>query len=312
MILIKLIFWYYQCCSICLFSIVSNSTKISQIFLLIWSIVHIILLTTISIIICSYSKLIFFDGDLIGVLTDIIQIAAPFFAHYIVIIASICTIRQQKKIWILFRKIDHELLSLNFFINDFTTFVIRKYFRKSCLIQLICLAIEMRIIIYIGGNNIWRNHWLASIYSLIVCRSFHMWYIFYVDYLHSRIKIINLELIRIGNRHNLIYLRNPMESTATINELRILKRIYSQLWCVNDLMEVSFGWPMLATVTSDFVRCSVNLYWNYATYYFGTNPYWRESLMSSCPIVITFLMLLHSCESCQNTVFVCELFSNFF
>lgn len=302
MVLFKLILQYYQCCSLCLFTVEPTSSRCFRIGLLIWPFIHIIALSSITILIRYYSKYVFFGGDLIGVLTDIIQIAAPFSAHFIVIIVSLCSLWQQTKIWHLHRKIDEALLSLHFNVNQYTTVTIRKYFRKSFATYCISFVIEMRIIIYIGNNNIWRNHWLASIYSLVVCRSFHLWYIFYVDYVSSRIEIINLELIRIGNRHNLLRLRNVIGSATTIREIRVLKRVYGRLWKIGDLMEYSFGWAQLATVTSDFVRCTVNLYWNYAAYYFGTNPYWKESLMSSCPIVITFLVLLYSCEKCENKV----------
>lgn len=303
MVLFKLILNYYRCCSLCLFTVEATSSRWLRIGLIVWPFIHIILLSTITILIRCYSKFVFFDGDLIGILTDVIQIAAPFCAHFIVIIVSLCSLWQQTKIWHLHGKIDVALMSLRFNVDQYTTTAIRQYFRKSFATYCICFAIEMRIIVYIGQNNIWRNHWLASIYSLIVCRSFHLWYILYVDYVSCRIEIINMELIRIGNRHNLLRLRNSNDSAATVREIRVLKRVYSRLWKIGDLMEQSFGWAQLATVTSDFVRCTVNLYWNYAAYYFGTNPYWKESLMSSCPIIITFLVLLYSCEKCENKVF---------
>lgn len=84
--------------------------------------------------------------------------------------------------------------------------------------------------------------------------------------------------------------------------LLAMRRCHADLWLAQRLTNEAFGWTALATVTANFVCLSVNLYWNYVALYFGSNPYWMESLLGSVPLVTSLWTLCWSCELVECVV----------
>lgn len=276
-------------------------TKITPLFeyiLIGWAFVNMMILTVIGITVTYYSKHVFFDNDAIGALTDIIQLAAPFLAQYIIIIESMLTKRMRVTIWQTFAKIDGSLLSIKMNINVLRKMGLKRYLIKAIATQLICMATEIRIMTYIGPNREWSYHWYASIYTFVVCRSQHLFYIFFIEMLKMRMECVNAELTNL----NKIRFNKKYSDNVKCKRLAILKNVHSSLWHCSVMINKSFGWSQLTNVTANFVCLSVNLYWNYAALYFGSNPFWKESLMGSLPLIIILVVLCYSCEECQNTV----------
>lgn len=267
---------------------------------------NIVIMIVLSIGVTYYAKYIFFSNDAIGYLTDTMQVAAPFFAHFLILVEALLSRTMRQKLWQTFVNIDQNLSTLLHINVDFMTKLgARKYILKALSTLLICAAIELRIMIYITQNKEWSGNWYVSIYTKVVCRSFHLFYIFFVDMVKVRMEIISAELYRFNN-FNLCAMgaRNRTGKRDQLRRLKVLRNAHGDLWKAINLMKNSFGWSQLANVVSNFLCSSINLYWNYAAmYYFGSNVYWRESLLATLPPFIILAVLCYSCDSCLRTVF---------
>lgn len=274
------------------FGIGSSQKTSHQLLPAIWSTINIaILLTIIASIVWLYHKDIFYDDDAIGAITDIIQMAIPFLAHYTLIAESIRTDRKRLKIRSIFERFDRntsKYLQLN--VKRSVRVGVRRYFVKALLTQSLCLITEIRIMSSISANKEWSNHWYASFFTFNACRCGHFQFIYFVDLLKIRMNIISMELGELMNGR-----RQPH---CVQNKLTVLKAEYGGLWLAAELVNESFGWSALTNVTANFICLSVNLYWNYAAIYFGSNPYWMESLLGSFPIILILIVVCYSCEQC--------------
>lgn len=292
---------FYRLIGLCPFLDTTKATRLHASICLL----NIVIMIILSIGVTYFAKYIFFISDAIGNLTDTMQVAAPFFAHFIILMEALLSRTKRQKLWQTFINIDQNLSTLlNINVDCMTKMAIRKYFRKALSTLLICAAIELRIMTYITNNKNWRANWYVSIYTKVVCRSFHLFYIFFVDMVKARMEIISAELYRF-NEVNLCVLRakNGIENRDHLRRLKVLRNAHGDLWYAINLMKKSFGWSQLANVVSNFLCSSINLYWNYAAiYYFGSNPYWRESLLATLPPFIILAVLCYSCDDCLRTV----------
>lgn len=303
---------YYQLIGLCPFPVTANSTATriqSTICLL-----NIVFLIILSIGVQHYAKLIFFSNDTIGYLTDTMQVAAPFFAHFVILVEALFSRTTRQKLWQTFITIDQNLSTLlRINVDSMTEIAVRNYFRKALTTLLICAAIELRIMTFITLNKEWSGNWYVSIYTKVVCRSFHLFYIFFVDMVKTRMEIISAELNR-TNQVNLCVLgpKNRIGIRVQLRRLRVLRNAHGDLWQAMNLIKKSFGWSQLANVLSNFFCSSINLYWNYAAmYYFGSNIYWRESLLATLPPFIILAVLCYSCDACLKKVRVFIYFPSF-
>lgn len=301
---------FYQLIGLCPF-LVTTSSKATRLHAII-GLLNIAILIILSIGVTYYAKYIFFSTDAIGYLTDTMQVAAPFFAHFVILVEALLSRTTRPKLWQTFINIDQKLSTLlHINVNCMTKLAIRQYFRKAVSTLLICAVIELRIMIYITQNEKWSGNWYVSIYTKVVCRSFHLFYIFFVDMVKARMEIISAELYRL-NQINLCFRGYGIGNRNQMRRLKVLRNAHGDLWQAINLMKKSFGWSQLANVVSNFLCSSINLYWNYAAmYYFGSNPYWRESLLATLPPFIILAVLCYSCDACLRTVKFPFSLSNF-
>lgn len=288
---------YFQLFAVCAF--IPRKSTIIERLLIGWCIINVLILSTISIVVVYYYKYIFFDNDAIGAITDVMQLAAPFFAHYIIIMESLYTRSKRLHIWQILNKVD---LSLTATLKINTTRIIRlgmkRFFIKALLTQLICIVTEVRIMAYIYPNLEWSRMWYAKFYTSNTCRSGHLFYIFFVDMVKIRMEIIGEALFNL----NRLRFLGGSSGKLQLRQLTVLKEAYTKLWNASQVVDVVFGWSVLINVTANFLCLSVNLYWNYAALYFGSNPYWMESLMGSAPLIFILAVLCYSCEDCHGKV----------
>lgn len=298
----QVIIGYFQ--AIGLSSAPSSSATSNDRLLLIVIIFNAVALIIASIIMYVYAPLIFYinDTDIIGSLTDIIQIAGIYAAHYVMLIESRFTNRMRKNIWKSYERIDRRLsVILKIDINSERKRAMRSYAWKALAIHGGCFAIEVRVMTYVTENEPWSRHWYLSIYTMIVCRSMHLFYMLFVDMLRLRMDIIANELKKLSGGMCGGGFTTNVDIEQTIR-LALLKETHNSLWMISEGMRKSFGWSELMNITANFVCSAINLYWNYTALYFGTNPWWRESLIASVPLFVILATLCHSSESCHSSV----------
>lgn len=291
------ILFYFQLFAVCAFA--PQKSIIIERLLIGWCIINFLILATISSLVVYYYKYIFFDSDAIGALTDVMQLAAPFCAHYIIIIESLYTKSKRLHVWQLMNQVDYSLTAtLKINTSKMVRLGMKRYFIKAMLTQVICIATEIRIMAYIYPNLEWSRLWYAKFFTFSACRSNHLFYIFFVDMVKIRMEIIGEALLNL----NRLWFVGGNSGKLQLRQLAVLKEAYTKLWNASQIIDIVFGWSVLINVTANFVCLSVNLYWNYAAMYFGSNPYWLESLMGSAPLIFILAVLCYSCEECHGKV----------
>lgn len=264
-----------------------------------WTWIHLAGLATLTFIIIHFAGKIFFIVDTLGTVADVIQVAAPLLTHYIIIVESLCTRRIRLKI--LDRMAEVDKLYPSLIIARAKQIQIRRYFNKLVVTQALCIFFELCIMHGISGNELWTRHWYVSIYVFNICRSQHLFYVYYVDLVKCRLDVVAGELKNVGS---LLHSDDVCVSTVKLyGQIKQAKKAYSSIWEMVQFIEMAFGWSMFSNIISNFICLTVNLYWNYASLlYIKSNIFWKESVMCSFPLIITFYVLFSSCDSCIQTV----------
>lgn len=302
--LMSIILCYFRFCALCCYS----KSKIYEYFLIFWALVHIGLLVGISVVVIINFKSVFYVDDAIGAITDILQLAVPIFSHFAIIIESISKRSLGVDVWRKFKEIENSLCTFNPNIYQRKERAVRNYFIKIVSTQAICLFLEIFIISNINNNLEWRNHWYASLFSFVVTRSEHFFFTLTVDRMRYAMHLINSELTNIRSSHKFRHLI-VFKGDSRHRRLVTLKKCYNRLWEISCLVEKCFGWSQFLNISSNFLCLTVNLYWNFVAIYFQSNPNWKESLMGTCPPLITIFILLNSCERCLQEVCIAINFS---
>lgn len=274
--------------------------RLHERFLIFWTWMQFVFLIGLSIGVIYYANRIVFIVDTLGTSADVIQIIAPFLTHYIIIAESLLT--RQIRYQIVYQLEEVDKLFPRPLVLIAEQVHSQRYFRKLWMAQTLSLLFECLIINGISAIELWSRHWRISIFVVIVCRSQHLFYVYHVDSVKSRLKLIINELnsvctiIRSGDATGA-----PLYSVY--DRIQRSKYAYNRIWEMVQCIETAFGWSMFANIISNFICLTVNLYWNYASIlYIESNPYWKESVMCSFPLIITFYVLFSSCNNCLQTV----------
>lgn len=215
------------------------------------------ILLTISLIIYNYEEFIFHSRDIIGKFTDVLELVAPIMAHMVAIFESIWTKRDQIKIW-------NKMTEFNFTMKDFKLICYKKEQRRfSIKFFLLNITILSEIaIIMIASSEAeykWARHWYCRLYSNIVGRLGNLQLILYIEFLCSRIRNINKELVHISNLTELYFIEKI--HLKIYKSIKKAKMAHSIFWDISETMNSRFGWSLLFSITNYFICLTVDFYW---------------------------------------------------
>lgn len=270
----------------------ANQSKFETLLVL-WSFLNFVILTTITFFSAYYKEEMFVDSNIIILITQVIQIFAPIFSHYIIIIESLYSKSKRYNIWESFNKIDASLATLPPpYHGELYGITIYRFLKKAIIVQGICLFFECYVMISVYEISDWSYHLYATMYSYIVCRSVHFFYIWLVDHVSFRMEIIGEELQRL----------HWLRAEEQLRRITLLKAAYIELWHIANLMDDSFGWSELTNVGTNFICSAVNLYWNFMSFYYGTNRYVIATFFSTVPPFVAPAVMCFSCDACHKAV----------
>lgn len=240
---------FFQVFGIC--TIFPRSKKIIKNLFILGSIINLLILSGIIFILFYYEKKIFYQRDIIGKFTDVIELAFPIFAHIISIIETLAKHKEHTKIW-------NKIIEANSNLDDFKSSVNKKqdkiYYRKFILLNVISFASELLIIRYtiVTDDHKWMKHWLVRMFSNFVQRLHNLHYILYVDLLLTRFRVIHEELKEISFRddNQKIYIK-----------IKKIKSLHSNFWSISQCLNSRFGCSMLASIANYFICLTVDFYW---------------------------------------------------
>lgn len=239
----------FQIFGICI--ILPNSKKTVKYFIILGSIFNLLILSGIIFVMFYYDKKIFYQRDIIGKFTDVIELAFPIFAHIISIIETLVKHKEHKKIW-------KRIIQANSILDEFKTSLNKKqekfFYRKFILLNIISFGSELLIIYYtvITLDHKWMKHWFVRLFSNFVQRLHNLQYILYVDLLLSRFRVIHEELRDISFRD---------DNQTIYTKIKKIKSLHSNFWSISESLTSRFGWSLLASITNYFVCLTVDFYW---------------------------------------------------
>lgn len=239
----------FQVFGIC--TIFPNSKKNIKYFYILGSIFNLLILSGIIFVLFYYDKKIFYQRDIIGKFTDVIELAFPIFAHIISIIETLVKRKEHTKIW-------ERIIEANRILDEFKSFLNKKqeklFYRKFILLNLISFGSELLIIYYTVKTNDhkWMKHWLVRLFSNFVQRLHNLHFILYVDLIASRFHVIHEELKDISFRD---------DNHKIYKKLKKIKSLHSNFWSITESLTSRFGWSLLASITNYFVCLTVDFYW---------------------------------------------------
>lgn len=291
-----------------LYNLPLKSNILHERLLIIWTWMHLMVLFTLTLGIVYNAKQIFFIVDTLNTTVDVIQVAAPFITHYIILLESLLTRSLRQKIVHRMNEFDrlfpHALILITRQVQH------ARYIGKFAGTQLLSIFVEIYIMSRISANKLWSRHWYVSIFVVIVCRSQHLLYVYHMDIIQCRLQMIINELrsVNVLSRLDDGEEGDGGSGGAMFNcglyvRIKRTKIAFNRLWEMNQFIEMAYGWSIFANILSNFICLTVNLYWNYVSLlYIQSNAYWKESFMCSCSMIITFFMLFSSCDRCLKTV----------
>lgn len=233
--------WYFRVLGISTYS--NNPT--TQIRLISWSIFNLVILSTIVVVVSWFNKYLFYVGTAVGYMTDIMQVVAPFMAHYAMIFEGIFCRRLEHKMLEKVQRIDNILQT-----ND-EGFSKTLHF-KITVANIVCTIMD--IFVVISTNKLapeWSYLSLARTFPFIVTRFGVLQMIMFVEFLHTRVKILRLRI----------------QSAKTMPKSRHIKNLHKcflTMWKLCSQIETRFGWSILGCLVNYFVCTTVNVYWIYS------------------------------------------------
>lgn len=247
----------------------SYSTKITT-WLNIGRIFHLLFILTLLILCTIYERNVFAQGDPVSKFVDIMQLVLPLTIHIIVIVEGFLKGQKDCEMRKLMDQVESELEGQEVNLSPFNKTLKRKYYISMITVQTISLLMEITIIATITESPDWMRNWFARIFSFALTRMAIFHYIFTVEYLSSRLKVLIKELMELHEYSNVNQL-NSSHDSFLCKRIEMIKSTHLKLWRISDIHNDRHSFFILGAITSFFLCLTIDFYWMYANLYYGDN-----------------------------------------
>ncbi|KAG4076333.1 hypothetical protein HA402_005776 [Bradysia odoriphaga] len=214
----------------------------------------------------TYSQVIFFNDDSFGLFNDIIKFVAAVTAYYAIIIESFLKRSTQSRIWNLLAQC-HQANRVDGIdqCKLWNPAQFNCYFFGYVGLMILTDCYRMP---FIFSKNQHLNYWPFLTILLILTRSRHMQYIFYLNIVKRQLHLLFEELRRIDeySRYNRSKLEKTLQQTYDqflCHRLYLAREYYSLIYEISIELNEAFGWSHLVNLTHSFVQILTDLYWCY-------------------------------------------------
>lgn len=186
----------------------------------------------------------------------------------------------------------------------------------------IFVAIKIGLITHLHYMNRLNSFWYHCLFSIWIMRLRCVQVLFFVYSLRSRLILVNDKVNEIltarniqttnarqlhqnnDNRNVVFVLDTSNAKYSTYDRLLNLKQIYGELYEICELINITFGWSLLAIITQCFIDFTSNSYWTFLALEQQSpdiaNAIDCVSLL--IPIVIILSLMAYYCSSCTRYV----------
>lgn len=266
-------FYFFQLCGNCPISLKGQKKTAEYLFLFI-SILYVFIIFGILFVCYKYEDHMFHNLDPAGKFSDVLQFLAPIFAHLIILIESIFNRSIEKGIWKKISNLEKIIIKSNQKYYDEINYKFYKNFLlRFVVMNLIGTLPEIYIIVSIKNTGPeWVRTWYGRILSFYMTRSVIIQIILYIDFITSRLQILNKELL---------LMFKTMEFTGNFNKLNFnlqyeiiakQKRLNYLLYEISQGINERFGWSLVMIMANFFLCITVDLYFIYLKIHYES-PY---------------------------------------
>lgn len=183
------------------------------------------------------------------------------------------------------------------------------------------VLIKCALIIHLHYSERLSSFWYHCLFSIWLLRLRGIQVLFFVYSLRSRLVLVNEKLkeillaigvpddinmncTQIKPKHIVFVLDTSFTRNSIYDRLLNLKQIYAELYEICELINITFGWSLLAIITQAFIDFTSNSYWTFLALE-QTKPDISNAL--DCisllvPIVIMLSTMAYYCSSCTRSV----------
>lgn len=260
-----------------------------EIFSMTWSGLIIAVVTIYAAVIMRYQEGIF-NQTAIGNINDTLKFLTGSSAHFVSLCESMMKVKKFRMIFKHLTMFDEECKNLNV---NFAIY--KREFLKSFAIRffwffVIGAVMEIYVIVTLDSG---RKFILANLFSTIACRLKHLQYMFYLHLMLSKVKIIQIELVKSfedSSRrfHSTTYER---DCEKLIDRLQMLKNVYGILWRTTHEISEMFVWSITANLIHNFVQIGCDSYWTVMKYWEASDDCTQLIFIISATVVLIVSML---------------------
>lgn len=199
----------------------------------------------------------------------------------------------------------------------------KELFIRMTLLLVTFVLIKVGLMWHLYSQKRFGSFWCHCLYSIWIMRLRCVQVLFFVYLLRSRLILVNekvKEILTARNLHsaynqtewqpivdtrNIVFVMdNSNTKYSTYERLLNLKQIYGELYEICELINITFGWSLLAITTQCFIDFTSNSYWTFIALEQHTPDIAQsiDNLSLLVPIVIVLSLLAYYCSSCSRYV----------
>lgn len=237
-----------------------------EIYSMTWSTLVMIGVTMYGAVILMCQEKIF-NQTPIGNINDTLKFLTGTVAHFVSLCESMMKVKKFRMIFKRMSMLDDECktLNINFAIHQRT--FLRCYAIRFLAFCLLFILVEAHVYL----NIELPTFFLANLFPSSACRMRHLQYMFYLHLILSKVKIIQIELVRSFDearyrfQNSTTYARDCEE---LIDRLQVLKNVYGMLWRTTHDINEMFVWSITANLIHNFVQIGCDSYWTWTFFNF--------------------------------------------
>ena len=263
---------------------------------------------------CSfkYHYLIFFVGNIVGYINDVIKYQSVFFTVLLCIFETVYRSKNQERIWTKLKIFEGEEYNLKPALK--TEF--EKYYKKFSVmfltLQFLLTFMDFWILYEIQYSPQWISFWWLNTPVMVFCRARHLFLTFYIDLLATNLKVLLKELVNMKENIlaiNTMSQNDPNYETFSIEifkRLSQLKFMYGEIWFACTDVNELVGWSETFNFIQIFIQLTCDTYWLYDSATLIEYEGFLPTFLCLIPNISIILPLLNSAENCIYLVSIQE------
>lgn len=188
----------------------------------------------------------------------------------------------------------------------------RAIFIRILFIIIVLLTIKFIFIIHhsMVVNDRYIRFWIHNLYSIWIMRLRCIQVLFFVYLLRARLNMLIEQLKKTAEESNgklspqhIVISTISHRKRKLFGRMKSVKQIYSELHDTSELINIAFGWSLLAITTESFITFLSNSYWLFRVLEAKMETYYiLDCIFLITPITIILIIMAYYCSSCSHSV----------